>query len=213
MIKEKLKNFFRKKTGRQKTKGQSLVEFALTLPVLLMLLAGLTEFGFMLNYYLSLVDASREVARLFSNYDHEFVAPDTGRTFYEIAADQVVLVLEPSDTNDTTRKIEIAGNLIDPEKNHPNDIIISVYSVSGGTATPLNVYNWSGHQTSRLDTAEINSRLTGATPPNSGVLVVEIFYNYEQVLGLPWLEMLPDPMLLHSFTVMPQSSSEPTPTP
>ncbi|MCP4141346.1 MAG: hypothetical protein GY755_13865 [Chloroflexi bacterium] len=211
-MKEKLKNYFRQKTNRQKTKGQSLVEFTLTLPVLLILLSGLTEFGFMLNYYLSLVDASREVARLFSNYDHEYVDPDTGRNFYEIAADQVVLVLEPSDSNDTTRKIEIHGNLVDPTKNHPNDIIVSVYSVSGGVAVPLNVYHWSGHQTSRLNTAEINSRLTG-TPPDSGVLVVEIFYNYEQVLKLPWLEMMPDPFVIHSFTIMPQSSSEPTPTP
>jgi len=50
-------------------RGQSLVEIAIALPVLLILLSGMVEFGFMLNYYLSLLDATREAARLYSNFD------------------------------------------------------------------------------------------------------------------------------------------------
>lgn len=206
---------FSRKTGKNKTKGQSLVELALTLPLLLLLLSGLVEFGFMLNYYLSLVDGSREVARLFSNFD-----PIEENSFYGSAVDQVRVVLEPKDVNDTSRKIHFQN-----DSDHPDDIIISVYSVSGGTATLLpvdpghekyvgnpNPYHWSNNQVSRLDATEVTSRLVGSAP-DSGVLTVEIFYHYDQVLNLPWLEALPDPFLLYAYTVMPLSSAEPTPTP
>src|SRR3990172_781805 len=44
-------------------RGQSLVEFTILLPVLLVMISGLIEFGFMLNYYLDVIDASREAAR------------------------------------------------------------------------------------------------------------------------------------------------------
>ncbi len=213
MIKEKLNNFLaKKKKNKRKTKGQSLVEVALTLPILLMLLSGLVELGFMLNYYLSLVDASREVARLFSNYDHEYVDPNTGNSFYVSAAEQVIVILEPSDTNDTTRKIKIRENLVDPDKNDDNEIIVSVYSISGGNATLLNEHHWSGRQISHFDETEVNNRIAGSAP-NSGALVVEIFYTYEEILKLPWMPMPDNKTMLYAYTFMPQSSSEPTPTP
>ena len=44
--------------------GQSLVEFAMILPILLMLIMGILEFGIMLNSYLSVRNASREGARV-----------------------------------------------------------------------------------------------------------------------------------------------------
>jgi len=48
------------------SEGQSLVELALTLPVLLILLLGLVEVGFALRAYLVLTNVSRETARLAS---------------------------------------------------------------------------------------------------------------------------------------------------
>lgn len=44
-------------------KGQALVEFAIILPVIMLLLMGMLEFGMMLNTYLELENASREGAR------------------------------------------------------------------------------------------------------------------------------------------------------
>jgi Flp pilus assembly protein TadG len=44
-------------------KGQSLVEFALILPLVLLLLMGIVEFGVMINTYLKIENASREAAR------------------------------------------------------------------------------------------------------------------------------------------------------
>jgi len=45
-------------------KGQSLVEFAILLPVLLLLIMGILEFGLMLNSYLTINNSAREGARL-----------------------------------------------------------------------------------------------------------------------------------------------------
>lgn len=46
-----------------KKKGQALVEFAIILPILIFILAGIIEFGMMLNSYLTIQNASREGAR------------------------------------------------------------------------------------------------------------------------------------------------------
>lgn len=45
-------------------KGQALAEFALIIPVLLILLVGIFEIGYGLNSYLTVVDAARDGARL-----------------------------------------------------------------------------------------------------------------------------------------------------
>ncbi len=45
-------------------KGQSLIEFVLLLPVLLLILMSIIEFGMMLNAYMGITHASREGARL-----------------------------------------------------------------------------------------------------------------------------------------------------
>jgi len=47
-------------------KGQSLVEFVLVLPLILLIIMGIFEFGLMFNSYLTINNASREGARLAS---------------------------------------------------------------------------------------------------------------------------------------------------
>jgi hypothetical protein len=49
---------------RRSERGQSLVELAFTLPVLLILLIGVVEVGNSLNAYMTVVDAGRDAARL-----------------------------------------------------------------------------------------------------------------------------------------------------
>ena len=48
---------------RRRTRGQALVEFALVLPVFLLLLCGVLDFGFMLFNQMTLGSAAREGAR------------------------------------------------------------------------------------------------------------------------------------------------------
>lgn len=49
--------------------GQSILEFALILPILLIMIAGLVEVGVYANDYLTFLDATREAARYASNLD------------------------------------------------------------------------------------------------------------------------------------------------
>ena len=48
----------------KKQKGQSLVETALVLPIILVLLTGIIDFGLLFNSYLQVSNASREGARI-----------------------------------------------------------------------------------------------------------------------------------------------------
>ena len=50
-------------TLRKSEKGQSLIEFALVLPILLLLVLGMLEYGWMLNAKISVTAAAREGAR------------------------------------------------------------------------------------------------------------------------------------------------------
>ena len=51
---------------KAKKRGQALVEFALILPVLLLFLMGIIEFGLFFNSYLNITFGSREGARIAS---------------------------------------------------------------------------------------------------------------------------------------------------
>jgi Flp pilus assembly protein TadG len=53
---------FEKRAGK-KTRGQTMVEFALILPVLLMTMYGVMEFGRLLFIYVTTTSAAREATR------------------------------------------------------------------------------------------------------------------------------------------------------
>jgi len=53
---------------RRKDRGQSMIEFALTAPVLIVLLLGLVEMGHAFNSYMTIVAAARDSARLGSQF-------------------------------------------------------------------------------------------------------------------------------------------------
>lgn len=49
---------------RSRTRGQSLVEFALVVPVFLLILCGILDFGFVLYSRMTVINAAREGARV-----------------------------------------------------------------------------------------------------------------------------------------------------
>jgi Flp pilus assembly protein TadG len=55
--------FAAKRTDLRSNRGQTMVEFALIMPVLCMVLFGIIQFGILFNDYLSLTDATRVGAR------------------------------------------------------------------------------------------------------------------------------------------------------
>jgi hypothetical protein len=78
----------------------------------------------------------------------------------------------------------------------PNDNV-------GASNCPLN-----GYQT-KLSDADINAKMDVTSIDNSGAVMVEIYYEYEMVLGLPWITaFVPDPVVLHSYTIMPNTYAE-----
>jgi hypothetical protein len=84
---------------------------------------------------------------------------------------------------------------------------------SGGEDGYSMCANYSSH--ADLKEADINALLeAGGGIPNSGFVVVELYYEYELVLGLPWIEAFAaDPIVLHAYSLMPNVHVEPTPTP
>ena len=55
----------------RRTRGQSIVELALMAPILLIILSGLFEFGFIFQHYLAVLDSARNAARFSSDSQYD----------------------------------------------------------------------------------------------------------------------------------------------
>jgi hypothetical protein len=194
---------FRSRTNKNKNeKGQSFVELSLVVVFLMIFVAGIVEFGFMLNNYLNLVDASREAVRFSSDFDPFDENGDMDPNFFI----QTGIL-----TEDILQPLVLDASVGD-------DIVISFFSIGGDDVFvryPQDAPGgWSvlGTKTTKFSDAEVKSRLDSSAPP-TGVLLVEIFYNYPQVLKLPVFTIfVADPMPVYAYAIMPLSAAEPIPT-
>ncbi len=176
-----------KKNTKKKETGQGLVEFALILPLLLLLLIGMVDVGFAFYDYIELVSANREGIRLASR----------GRFEVETVAQRVVNSGGIIDQGGEPRSKYITTG---PDSNF--GIIITHFPIdANGNLNPANVTRYvSGTLTvdgvvrpivvgdSRIVgdyegfhgdiTSKINDRrlAEGYDPQNSEVVVVETFY-------------------------------------
>lgn len=218
-----MKNVPHKTGSTRKAKAQSMVEFAILLPVLIMLFSGMVEFGFMLNSYLSLLDATRQAARLYSNTTPFYLDTATNTieddlNFYLDCAQSAVDILAPPTDPDARRIV------LDPTR---DDVVISVLSVSIDAAPDPDVistivrhpegslyYSLYGNQLSIYSDADIENFMTqnGRTPVETGILIVEIYHGYKGVLKLPWVAAFmndDNPVTLHASTIMPLVAAKP----
>ncbi|WP_105617248.1 TadE/TadG family type IV pilus assembly protein [Vallitalea okinawensis] len=85
-------------TPLKNEKGQSLVEFAIILPLVLIIILGIIEFGIMFNAYLTITSASREGARLgaVGGSDSEIESLISSIT-PQLNADKLVVTITPSE--------------------------------------------------------------------------------------------------------------------
>jgi hypothetical protein len=200
--------------------GQSLVEFTIMLPVLLMMLSGLVEFGILLNYYLDVIDAAREAARFAADGDPIRDAAglplDPNPTYFYNVQELTKQSLDfASDSRIDWMTPAVCGTDIQ------GDIVISAFSTLGDavdkrfpTGTGDDGLSMCASHVSNITTAEVNAILSGSVIPNGGLVLVEIYYDYHMVLGLPWIRaFVPDPITLHAYSIMPNVNVEPTPTP
>jgi hypothetical protein len=215
---------------RAKGIGQSLVEFTVLLPVLLIMISGLIEFGIMLNYYLDLIDAGREAARFAADTDlirnpnppYASLELSTNPMYAKIQDLAMQSLAAASDNRIDWPKMRIMypGTFCDHVK---GDIVISAFGVLNNAGSPVvdkrfptdapNGHSLCNHYFSKFTSADIQARLDPAAP-TSGLVLVEIYFDYDQVLGLPWITaFVPNPVHLHAYTIMPNANVEPTPTP
>ncbi len=211
--------------------GQSFVELSLVVLFLMLLVAGIAEYGVLLNRYLNLLDATREAARYTANYNPFCPANSTDPscppytvtpTYYVSTACEVKNVLLPL-------HLDMARG---------DDIVISFFTVTNGAISgryPLSDgesgWSWSAHggwsdeshcvlagsgtrnHVSQQTSAFILSRMDPSAPDVS-VALVEVFYNYPQTLKMPVFEQLiPDPIPVYSYAIMPIKNVSATPTP
>jgi hypothetical protein len=160
--------------------GQSLIEVALTLPLLVFLFFGLVEVAFLARTYLGILEASREGARVGARGSANF--DDT-----EIRT----LVLQDLSRQGYTTATGLT------------DVIVVRAQINGPYATINSLSHMTGgNGTSHLTQAVLESRLQ-AGDPQGRLVAVEIFYDYRPLLGFPLLsDIFPDPLALHTYSIM-----------
>jgi len=194
-------------------KSQSLVELTFVFTILMTLLAGMVEFGNLLNQYINLIDGAREGARYVSN-DDPF---ETGN--YETFFGKVYETVQGRYESGVQLSKGAINPIILTKANH-DDIVVTFFSVTTNPATGAKSlvrfesaagtrYN---EKTSKFSNDEILALVDG-TAPSTGLLLVEIFYDYNQILKLFSFTGIADPLPVYAYAIMPLSSAEPTPTP
>jgi hypothetical protein len=214
----------------KKRRGQSLVEFTIMLPVIMLLLSGLIEFGFLLNNYLDLIDAARDVARVAADDDpvHDCTGafhptparspsdPDCGEPIFEPYGFYWRAGGALDDLLRGNREVTIS-------ETDGDDLVISIFTVSGGSVMRYPPafndtrcdqggdlgFSRYCNQHSALSTADVAAKVD-ALAPGSGFVLVELYFNYHMKLGLPWITaFVPDPVLLHAYAIMPNVRAAP----
>jgi hypothetical protein len=209
-------------------KGQSLVEIAITMPILILIAVGIVEAGVYYNNYLTLIDGTREGARrAVDNYYIQGDASNNCDTTIDFYKQSACLVLQ-----------NLYGIKFNPST---DDIVISVIRIDNGTikkrymgpstTTPAiesnapvgeqgwsyctNVLNGKGctPAASYFNNAAIMGLIEGSpdykSMPNVGMALVEIYHLHHQFLGLvpPGLPFLPTQIMMHAYTIMPVASA------
>jgi hypothetical protein len=239
-----------KKTNKDqpgKNRGQSFVELALVLPLLLFLLIAFVEVGAVIYNYLSLLDVAREAARFAADRDPDVLNGDMSN--YPISACQddalhyyldtacVVIgtnfnqdiTLDPATDDIAISIFTIDNNVVVDRKPNDADKVWSLYTDnwtkncdgSFKSNTPffpeLAGDNWKILATPTLGVgtaAPGPGTVYPSGPTDKGIVLVEIYFCHEQLLNLPLLsDLLPNPIPLHAYAVMPAPQAAPTPTP
>ena len=204
-----------------------MIEFAILLPILIMLFSGMVEFGFMLNTYMSLLDSTRQSARLCSNMTpfklvNNVIVDDTN--FSPYCAQAVVITLDPSLATPPDPNARLI--VMDPTR---DDVIVSILRVTV-VANAIDkidrlpegkfFYSLYGNEDSAYSNTDIEDFMTqedpvthvNSLPVETGILIVEVYYGYEGILKLPWVAAFmseADPIMLHASTIMPLVAAKP----
>jgi hypothetical protein len=195
-------------------RGQGLVEFAVALPVLIMLLIGVVEIGFALRSYLIVVNATREGARFASRGQFELAEAGTRIILAGGVVSQNVPFLQTGGDRPNTGMI-ISRMRIDEFGAY--DALSTTYYISGyvplvleGTSEMVHItkdHTWVSPTVLLAEhashTISINATREDANfaPLGENIVVVEVWYSYHPLWNIPLLP-LPDPWIMYSKAVM-----------
>lgn len=108
------------KTVLKKGRGQALVETALVLPVILLILMGIVDFGILFNNYLVISNASREAARSAAvGSNDQSISAAVGRYTATLDKKRLRTIISPSESlrkkgNEVTVTIEFDNRFLTP---------------------------------------------------------------------------------------------------
>jgi hypothetical protein len=216
------------------TKGQSFVELALVVPILVFLMAAVVEVAFLYFSYMTALDLTREAARFASARDYRItdVLDPSGLPF---SACQDNYLHYYYDTSCFFIDKEINSSLVMSSTDYA-DVAISVFTVTGNEVTNrwpdngdggFSLYQTAGVPNWKLDcagnvvqtepymtNAEMEALFQPNAPTEKGFVMVEVYFCYHHKIGLPFFTWaIPNPLRMHSYTIMPSSEAIPTPTP
>jgi hypothetical protein len=215
---------FQNMRSNRRRKGQSFVEFAIFLPIFLIMVSGLAEFGFLFNDMLNVMDGPREGARLaadmdFGSFDtYKASCQGSGYNFtgwkcpFFLTVSKATSSIGPVGFNPSDPNIDVVISLASVDasgnisKRYPYDRGFNYHDLYPDTSF---IHN------SQFNNADLQYLIHsgGANVPTSSALVlVEIYYAYKQHLALPWITaFVPDPIQTNSYTIMPYSQYIPDP--
>jgi len=223
--------------------GQSLVELALILPLLLLMLAGMVEVAFGMFAYMTALDLTREAARFVSVRDYH----ELGSTNSLHPTDYVLDPDAACQDSALHYYYDAACFFIDPDLNSflefdedkYDDVVITVFTVAGNVVTDrhpgpsdapagpdpghwsLFDDNWQKDcQGNVVETEptftneEVENMFVNTAPKAKGLVLVEGFICYDQMIYIPIIsEFIGSPFRIHTYTFMPAPEAIPTPTP
>ncbi len=122
----------RRRTNIRNERGQTMVEFALVVPILCVVLFGILQFGALYNDYVTLTDATRVGARKAATARHE-TNPEAAA---EAAARNSAQGLDPSELGITvTATAWEHGESVTVEGTYPYEIDLLGFVVASGDLT------------------------------------------------------------------------------
>ena len=163
--------------GRSRNRGTALIEFVLTLPLLLILVFGTIDFGHLVQERLIITNVSREGA---STASREGVIDPSIASLLEASG-------APLDLGGPDGKL-VVTRLIAGQSSADRDPTVAAQIVAGKLAIP------SGYGEGRVKlglTPKLYDHLVfrddNATADIDGITVVEVFYKYRPITPLPRL--------------------------
>jgi Flp pilus assembly protein TadG len=164
---------------RTSARGQGLVEFAVSVPVFVMLLLGMLEFGFAFNHNLTLEYATREGARTGAALAKGTTTIPCDQVDNEIVASVQRVLTSPGTPIDISKVSEVRIYRADASGNQMGSTYNKWVPGAGPTVdgVPLvfksNTVNW--------DACAAGTRDNGSTPDS---LAVSLIYSYRLVSPL-----------------------------